>query len=72
MRIIQLHNQNSNFEEELKNDPRKNCCLRLTKTVKKMFKKEDEEINDHPIDAFIDKYWIMNIPDTLDKIENQR
>lgn len=39
MQIIKLHNKNEDaYEEELKNAPKKNCCVRFVKFVKEMFR----------------------------------
>ena len=30
--------------------------------IKDKFVKKENDINDHPIDEYIDNYWLLNIP----------
>ena len=45
--------------------------MRFVNSIQKCLKSSEPDINEHPIDDFIDNYWVMNIPNTLTKNENQ-
>ena len=45
--------------------------MRFVNLVQKFLKSSEPDINEHPIDDFIDNYWVMNIPNSLTKNENQ-